>query len=186
MLTLDYLKWFLRCVETTQYTHHVNTTVYLHLFVKAASANLDYIPSSTQVEIAAEIGISDSTVSRSLKELEKQKIVNVLPNGQIYFLPPDIRWLQKRNAQSERVPSFLSALIPRAQETAAPGEPTLQGRVTPPKIVPAKSASPLDEHTTETVNRAAVAAKGEAFLQRMREQTQNDRIKRAIGNTFAR
>lgn len=102
MLTAEYLGWYLQHVKSKRLTvNSATANVYLWIIHKClVGSGEDYILSTTCQRIADEINVSQPTVSRSLTELEKNRIIKRLPEGQIILLPPDIRWLEKSSEYS--------------------------------------------------------------------------------------
>lgn len=94
--------WYLKHVKSKRLTvNSATANVYLWILHKCiVGSGEDYILSTTCQQIADELNISQPTASRSLIELEKNRIIKRLPEGQILLLPPDIRWLEKSSEYS--------------------------------------------------------------------------------------
>lgn len=142
MLTAEYLVWYLkRVVKQGRTVSSATSNVYLWLFHKCVSTGRDYTLSTTSQMIADELNISQPTVSRSLITLEQNRIIKRLPDGQIWFLPPDPRWIELtensngeyRNEYIMNKPNEASKYV-RAKSGGSGEVPPLKGGTTPPKV----------------------------------------------------
>lgn len=156
MLTAEYIGWYLQHVKSKRLTVNSATgNVYMWIFHKCiVDSRDDYILSTTCQRIADELNISQPTVSRSLIELEKNRIIKRLPEGQIMLLPPDVRWLEKSSEYSSARrlnKAEFAFYYGRAKSGGSGEEPPLKGGSTPPK---ATTHKPLNSDVNKIIEDA--------------------------------
>lgn len=178
MLTNEYIAYAMKlATQGTRPWTPSTYVVYMYLYAECA-ANGEHQLATTGKRIADALNMSESNVSGCLKILYECRLLK-REDGEIQFLPPPVAFTKRLRIQQYQKNPLIDS---RAREATPPGNPPPQrGGIPPQRNQPVNHDE--SAHDAETVSR--VAAKGEAFLQKMRERMQQDRIARAIGDTFA-